>query len=457
MQLIFELSQIFLSTFVLALFMPFFWFVLFIVYLQYRRLAFTEEKLYGRTINRVGRQMLFSIGLGIVGGFLASLALILLGLSLEQMGLYFVWPVAILLMLINPRYLCFSYAGGIVTFVVLLMRHFIIPFFPQMAEFAFVESLLRVHIPALLILIGLLHLMESLLIYLGGHWGSSPIYLKNVDGTVVGAFSLQRFWPIPLAALTVTIVMQSEILGVDMPGWWPLIRSTLQPGFGQTLQYMIFPVAAGLGYADIAFSSTPRERSQSSARDLAIYSTVLLVIALGSAIYYWLILPGVLFAPIGHELLILYSKKREQSNLPCYQSSSSGVQLMMVLPGTAAAEAGLLEDDIILKVNNELPLDNQDLLQKIENSYFLVLLEGTRNGNPFSIVLKKRGSGSAEEKDVLKTRLHSQSPYALLHGGAALGLITAPSSGSPVYLEIRKDVTLVAPRRLLRKLRSWFS
>ena len=39
---------------------------------------------------------------------LASLIL-LLGLSLEQIGLYYIWPVALLLLLLfNPRYFCFA-------------------------------------------------------------------------------------------------------------------------------------------------------------------------------------------------------------------------------------------------------------------------------------------------------------------------------------------------------------
>jgi hypothetical protein len=32
-----------------------------------------------------------------------------------------------------------------------------------------------------------------------------------------------------------------------MPDWWPILQTTLQPGEGQSLQYMIIPVAAGLG------------------------------------------------------------------------------------------------------------------------------------------------------------------------------------------------------------------
>ncbi len=451
MQSFLEIGQIFMTTFALSMFMPIFWIVLFLVFMQYRRLVATEEKLFGRSINNVGAQMLFSLALGAAGGFIASAVLIFMGLSLEQIGLYFIWPVALLLLLVNPRYLCFSYAGGIVAAAVLLGRYLLIPLFPGLEQHFIIESLLRIHIPALLVLIGLLHLIEALLIYFGGHRGSSPIYLKKNDGKVVGAFTLQRFWPLPLVALLVTIVAQAEISGVNMPGWWPILEPTLQPGEGMSLQYMIIPVAAGLGYADMALSSTPRERTAFSARWLAVYSVILLVVAVGSEYLSWLVLPGVLFAPLGHELLIILGKKEEASRPPRFSMPEQGVPLMMVLPGTPAAEAGLLGDDLILRVNGEEVSDNRELLEKIEESYFMVLLEGTREGQPFSKVLKKNAAPRANEQESFRARLDARSS-PMLHRSAALGLITVPAPDSPVYMEVRKPDPLGWFRRLKEKL-----
>lgn len=452
MQPLLEIGQIFMTTFILALFMPIFWIVLFLVYLQYKRQVAIEEKLYGRVINGVGRQMLLSVGLGALGGLFASAALIFLGLSLEQIGLYFIWPVALLLLLINPRYLCFAYAGGIVAVMVLFARHIFEPLFPAIGENIVIESLLQIHIPALLVLIGLLHLIEALLIYVGGHWGTSPIYIKKRGGDVVGAFTLQRFWPLPLVALLVTVVAQTDIVGVSMPDWWPILQSTLQPGDAQSLQYMIIPVAAGLGYADIAMSSTPRERTVFSARWLAVYSIILLIIAVGSEFMPLLVFPGVLFAPLGHELLILFGKKKEDSRPPRFRMPELGVPIMMVLPGTAADEAGLKDNDLILKVNGNEVADNRDLVHEIEGSYFMVLLEGVREGMPFSFILKKRSRGETLDKGLYQASLKSDSTDAFLHRSAELGLIPVPDPNSTVYLEIRKPDPLGRFRRLKEKI-----
>ncbi len=452
MHLFFEISQIFLTTFMIALVMPIFWIVLFLVYLQYRRQAATEEKLFGRSINRVGRQMLLSVALGMVGGFGASAILVFLGLSLEQIGLYFIWPVALLLLLVNPRYLCFSYAGGIVATAVLIVRYILLPLFPVLGENVVVESLMRIHIPALLVLIGLLHLAEALLIYVGGHWGSSPIYLKRDNGEVVGAFSLQRFWPMPLVALLVTVVAEPEIIGVSMPEWWPILQPAFEPGEGKSLQFMIVPVAAGLGYGDMVLSSTPRERTAFSAKSLALYSIILLIVAVSSEFFPPLILPGVLFAPLGHELLILFGKNREESSPPRYRQAGPGVTVMMVLPGTPAHEAGVQQDDIILKVNGDPVTDNRDLLEKIETSYFMVLLDGSRENKPFSAVLKKQTREGEYSNGTFKARLNSyRSHYSLLHRSAALGLVPVPATDSPVYLEVRKPEPFARLKRLRSK------
>jgi hypothetical protein len=452
MQPFIEISQIFFTTFALSLVMPIYWIVLFLVYLQYRRIVATEEKLYGRTINKVGRQMLLSVALGASGGFAASAILVFLGLSLEQIGLYFIWPVALLLLLINPRYLCFSYAGGIVAVLVLFFRHLLVPVFPALAENSVVISLLGIHIPALLVLIGLLHLVEAILIYVGGHWGSSPIYLKKESGEVVGAFTLQRFWPIPLVALLVAVVVQVDIVGVSMPEWWPILQSTLQPGEGQSLQYMVVPVAAGLGYADMALSSKPRERGAFSAKLLLLYSIVLLVAAVGAEYFPWLIVPGILIAPIGHELLIIHGKKKEDSRPPLYRQDQSGVALMMVLPDSVASEAGLQADDLILRVNGESVHDNRELMQFVEQSYFMVLIEGTRAGDAFSLILKKRVRDEHEAGVSFQSRLRSHSVYSSLHRSAELGLIPVPATDSAVYLELSKPDPLGRFRRLKEKL-----
>ncbi|MDW7739167.1 MAG: PDZ domain-containing protein [Bacillota bacterium] len=453
MEVLLEISRVFMLTYALAFVMPIFWIVLFLVYLQYRRQLLTEKKLFGRAINNLGKQMLTSVGLGAVGGIAASIVLVFLGLSLEQIGLYFIWPVALLLLLLNPRYLCFSYAGGIVALLVLFTRYILTDLFPGLSENLMVEALLKIHIPALLVLIGLLHLIEAFLIYFGAHQGSSPVYLKQESGGVIGAYLLQRFWPIPLVGLLVSVVLQSEIVGVSMPDWWPILQSTIQPGEGQSLQYMVIPVAAGLGYADIAISSSPRERSRFSAKWLAAYSIVLLIIAIASEYYPSLIIIGVILAPVGHEILIIYGKKREEKRPSYYQFTPHGVQLMTVLPGSSAMEAGLQEGDKITGINNMEVNSTRELMTKIDESYFMVFVEGIRDGSHFSVILKKEAGTRTDTGRIYNDQMRPASSSLLLHRCVELGVIPVPEPDSPVYLEARKPDTLGWIRKIKKRIK----
>ena len=289
--LIKELAQVIITTFSYTFITPFYWVVVLLVFFQHQRLAGLEKKLFGRTVNRIWPQLSSSIGLGALGGFLAGLMMVFLGLSLEQMGLIYIWPVAILLLLVNPRYLCFSYAG-IVALLSILIR-LITEYFPSLAGHIppVADGLLKIHIPALLALIALLHLMESLLISLSGHWGFSPVYFKRSGEEVVGGFTLQRFWPLPLVALLVSVVITKDIVGVSMPEWWPVIKSTLQPPC-ETLQYL----AALVGRPDMpTWPHQPPREKRLLGPPFGIQCGFWAVAIAG--IHPRLTLPGILFAP----------------------------------------------------------------------------------------------------------------------------------------------------------------
>jgi hypothetical protein len=70
---------------------PLFWLVVFIVFMQYRRVVYMENKLFGRSINNVWVQTLYSVLYGVLGGFVGSIFLLLLGISLDSIGIAYIW------------------------------------------------------------------------------------------------------------------------------------------------------------------------------------------------------------------------------------------------------------------------------------------------------------------------------------------------------------------------------
>lgn len=425
-----DIALMVMSTFIQFLFHPVFWVVILLVFYQYKRISQMEEKLFGRPMNHKIEQTVKSLLLGAVGGLLASGVLVLLGVSLDRIGILYIWPVAILLLFINPRFLCFAYAGGIVSVGVFIAR-FLAGNFTWLADNRFIAGLMDIYLPGLLVLVAVLHLAESLLIYIGGHWGSSPVYIKGPGGEVLGGFSLQRFWPVPLVGMIAMLQKEAPEMSegaVSMPDWWPILNSGIEPLASESLMFLLFPVVAGLGYADLALSSTPREKSIISARFLSIYSVVLLLLALFSEFYPPVLVPACLFAPLGHELVVHLGNRFEFSRSPRYSSPDKGVMVLAVYPDSAASAAGLQAEDIIEKVNGEEVINSHHLWQLIFESYFLVHLTVRRKDEVLTLVLKRDTAVSP-----VSGAGRRQSP---------MGLILVPDTKTSAYVELKKNAFL---------------
>lgn len=313
---------------------PLFWLVMALVALQYRRLRQTQLNMFGYCNFTLGRQLLHAAAFGTAGGFLGSFILAFAGVSVNQLGLGYIWPLAIALMFINMRFMCFAYAGGLVALANVLFG------WPA------------VNVPQVLALVAGLHITESVLIYISGRYGAMPLILKQPDGRLVGAFSLQNFWPLPLVLTAAVVIPEANLpaQGLTMPDWWPLLPLNLDIPTGHTLMYGMLPVVAALGYSDMAVASTPAARRRRSAAHLLIYSMILLILALLSVRYGWLQFWAALLSPLGHEMLILIDRRRETSGLPLFVPPGRGVMILDTVASTPARRLGLQPGDVLLEI-----------------------------------------------------------------------------------------------------------
>ncbi|MBS3937497.1 MAG: PDZ domain-containing protein [Peptococcaceae bacterium] len=275
---------------------PMFYVVVVLIALQYRRAAALERRIYGRTKQNVLWQVLSSLVFGVLGGVLGSILLLSIGVTLSGNWLIYIWVVAILLAFISARLMCFAYAGGLVALCTLVFG------WPA------------IDIPSLLALVALLHAVESILMYLSGHMGAMLVNVKNWRGEIVAGYSLQKFWPVPLLALlALPMPMPPDVATIPMPEWWPLI---LPQGLGASFSFWMIPIVAGLGYGELAITTTPRQKAKQSAFKLAAYSAVLFALAYlatRSAVFLYV---AALFAPLGHELLVWTANRQEMNGVP---------------------------------------------------------------------------------------------------------------------------------------------
>lgn len=335
-----DMAWLIIKSFSLSLVQPVFWVVVLLVYFQYRRIAKMEVDILGVVQYPIRERVLDSIFFGLLGGLLGSFIMIFLGITLDQSGLEYVWPLAILLMLINPRYICFSYAGGIVSLISLIFGY------PQ------------INVAGLMALVGILHLMESLLIWLDGHRNRLPIFIERNDGSVVGGFNLQRFWPIPILILVLYTGPSLNSGTVATPDWWPLIR---MPGVAQDSIFIILNGIAALGYGDLVLTETPEKRSKSSAVRLLGFSIILIILSLMASNSVLMSYAAALFAPIGHEALIIYGRHTEDRGKPLYVAPERGMRVLEVKRGEPADKMGVKPGDVILNINGRMVDSEADI------------------------------------------------------------------------------------------------
>lgn len=382
---------------------PMFWLVILLVAYQYWQLQKSQQRMFGADTFSLPQQVTMTVFFGSVGGIIGSYLLTLLGVNISQIGLSYIWPVAIILMMVNMRYLCFAYAGGLVA----------------VSKVLFGWPLIDV--PQVLVLVAVLHITESILIVLSGKYGTMPVILRREDGELVGAFNLQNFWPLPLILMSAVAVPEVNLSPsmLSMPEWWPILPVAQAAPAGHQWMYAMIPVVAALGYTDLAIASSPKMRRRKSAMYLGAYSLVLLTLALLSVQHTWLQLVAALLSPLGHELLIQLDIRKELEGAALYVPPSKGVMILDTVIDSPAYKAALQPGDILLKLDGLLIDSPNQLAVALETVSEKFVLEYMRNG-----------------------RLRQQK-VTLEKGKTMLGVILVPSGNEVQYIQLTEDKFLL--------------
>lgn len=342
-------------------------FFLFIIFYQYKKNAYMQESAYGRIKTPVSSLMITSAMFGIAAGMLVSVPAVLLGISVSSdMGLQYVLLVSLLLMLIDPRFICFSYSGGIVSLAGLIF------------------GIKSIDATGIMILVGLLHLLESILVYFDGYKGAVPVLLRRDDGSVVGGFSMQRFWPIPLAMIMFAgLNIKSTAGAVVTPGWWPIIKPYLNPPQLKDAMFTAMPVAAMLGYGEFTSSSTPVQKCRRTSLKLACFSIVLVALSFASSFVFAFKYIAAIFAPVGHEALIIWERRNEQLGEPIFQSGKFGVKVLDTVPDGPADKMGIMPGDRIVSINSRPVMSEEGMSSFLSSmpSYIWVDVVGSSGEN----------------------------------------------------------------------------
>lgn len=340
----------------------FFWIIILVLIVIYRKNSEMETRMLGSSYS-LFYKVSSSVLVGLAGGLAGSLLVILIGISIEDYtsigggslteAIAYIWIIAVLLSMINPRYLCFSYAGGLVALMNLVFG------FPL------------VNVPGLMALIGVLHLIESFLIWMDGYTYSVPLFLKRKDGKTIGGYTMNRVWPIPLVVFAVmsgSTGNGASLAGmIDMPGWWPFLKHSAE-GSSMGLVYLPLIVPVVLGYGDMAITKTPEKKCRTSAARLGGYSLVLIILSVIASKLRVFTYVAAVFAPLAHELLILYGAKEEEEGEPYFASRETGVKVLYVKKDSIADKMKIKPGDTILGINGTT-IHSENQLTELLSSY----------------------------------------------------------------------------------------
>ncbi|MFT9487088.1 MAG: PDZ domain-containing protein [Tepidibacillus sp.] len=391
---------------------------LILIILQYRRQMILERTLFSSRIHSVPLEVLGSLGYGLIGGVVGSGLMMSLGVVFHPYEMGIVWLITAILIFFHIRFLCLSYAAGILGLLAGIMRLFPTPEIVWLKPFW--EMVTQLHIPSLIAIVAILHLIEAFLIRLQAEKTSTPLFIETKRGKLIGGQHIQAFWLLPLF-LVVSTGDSSQ--GIELSStWWPLI--------GGASSLTILPVPAIIGYSDVTTVYTSVEKSKVASKHLMIYSVFLFGLAFAAE--YWLPLQiiAALFAALAHEGLRLIGKRAEAKRSVLFVHPNDGLRVLEVIPGSPAARMGIKSGETIKKVNGIPVTDKRGLYEALQSQSAFAKLEIINLSGHIKLVQHSLYEGD-----------HHQ-----------LGIILAPDDEAPYYIEMEDHNLLKLFRQKAEKI-----
>ena len=320
---------------------------------------------YYRTVNKKPFIFLMSdvILQGILVGVVVSLTLVMIGVPLFYNELILmIIPISLVLSIYRVRFLCVTYSASILALLSIL--------FNGQEVFGMTLFNVEIHVPSLIILVGLLHLIEGLLVMLTAHKRAVPVLSKKDDQVIMGHI-MHKNWVLPLGL----IVLQVGALttgGVEMPTWWPVIKYT---GYGEAIFYSMLPAIGMLSYSTIVYNETPKERSRFSGLSLMSFGIIAILIGTISVSLPIFQIIGVVLMFLIHEGLYYLEIRRESTKSPVYGKPKDGVRIMQIIEGGFASKVGMKKGDIIEKINDDVIRDIGHFIELIKQDREAVSIE----------------------------------------------------------------------------------
>lgn len=339
---------------------PFYYISILIVALGYRRQMLLERKLFHTRMHSWAAETWRVVWSGLLAGMALSALGMFISVHLNPTSIVCLWIATLLLMLVRVRYLCLAYSVGLLG-VVQFFLNIESGWQPGGALGTSVAAIRGLDIPALLVLVAVLHVAEALLVRWQGGKAATPLFVEGKRGRLVGGYRMEDLWPIPLLLL---VPAQG---GFVLP-WTPLFGGDAGTG------YMLAALPVLMGFSSVTLGQLPRQKAVLTSNRLLLYSVALLLLSLLAAWWGPLILLAALFSFLAHEALIWYGNIEESRLSPMFVHPEQGMRVLAVLPDSPATAMGILPGEAIYRVNGMVVNSRAELHQALRiNSAFCKL------------------------------------------------------------------------------------
>ena len=332
-------------------------------YLKNKKISIMQRVTIGETINSPLELTLSQIALGIIAGAIISLILSYLGIIFnENSGIEIMFMISVFLLFIKKRYICFSYSGAILGAISIL--------FSILATYTNMDTYININILALMTFIGIMHIAEGFLVLFDGSRGAIPVF-SNKNNKIIGGFAYNRYWALPVA---IFIAMSGNISTVGTstiakPDWWPIINKSETLSILSAAIIASIPLYGVLAYNSVSFTKDKIKKPIYSGVGIIIYGVLLTMIAQLARFGIVGQIVVVIFAPLGHEIMIRIQNKIENKGDYLYVTDDSGVCVLEVAPSSPAYESGVRRGDKILEVNRNKVISEVEIFQAVRESF----------------------------------------------------------------------------------------
>ena len=336
-------------------------------YFSNKKISIIQKMTIGESLDSPLELTLSQIVLGIVIGAVGSLILFILGITFnENSGIEIILMITVLGLFYKQRFIKIPYTGALLGLVSIILL--------QLNKYIDTKIYINLDIENMVILVGIMYLLEGLLIIIDGDKGAIPVF-TNKDDRIIGGFSFNRMWPLPIALL---ILFNESTLGVSefiSPNWWPLLNNSKILSVIATGVLIGMPFYAMSGYTSVTFTKNKKRKKIESGAIRIIYGGSLIVVSYIATLGFVGQIITLAYMSLIYELIIKFEMKNELEGKSLYVSDDEGITILEVAPSSPAYKAGIRRGDKVISVNNQNVQSEIDILKIAKDSIFEIAIK----------------------------------------------------------------------------------